>query len=52
VILDRELCEKKGESLDSEGWKISENRVRFVIKLAIISPLKNYAFWWVDSSVC
>jgi len=26
VILGGELCEKKGESLDSEGWKISENR--------------------------
>ena len=52
VILDGKLCEKKGESLNSEGWKILENRASFVIKLVIISPLKNYDFWWIDSSVC
>jgi len=37
-----ELCEKKGEGLDSKGWKISQNRASFMIKLVIISPLKNY----------
>jgi len=52
VILGGELCEKKGESLDSEGWKILENRAGFVIKLVIIGPLKNYNFWWVDRSLC
>jgi len=51
LILDEELCEKKGEILDSEGWKISENGANFVIKLVIISPLKNYDFWWVENSV-
>jgi len=40
VILDGELCENKGEKLDSEGRKISENRAIFVIKLIIIGPLK------------
>jgi len=52
VILDGELCEKKGKSLDSEGLKISENRVSFVIKLVIIGLFKNYDFWWVDCSLC
>ena len=52
MIIDEELCEKKGESLDSEGWRISEYKARFVIKLLIIGPLKNYDFWWVDISVC
>jgi len=52
VILDGELCEKKGERLDSEAWKILENREIFVIKLVIIDQLKNYDFWQVDSSMC
>jgi len=43
--LDGELCEKEGESLSSEGWKFSENKENFVIKLVIISSLKNYDFY-------
>jgi len=50
--LDGELCEKKGEELDSEGWKISKNSAIFEIKLVMIDPLKNYDFWWVDRSLC
>jgi len=29
-----------------------ENRGEFGIKLVMISPLKNYDFWWIHSSVC
>ena len=45
MILDGELCEKKGESLESEDGKILENKENFVIKLVIIDLLKKYYFW-------
>ena len=44
VILDEDLCEKRGESNDSEGWKMIENRASFVIKPIMISPRKSYDF--------
>jgi len=51
VILDAELCEKKWEILNSEAWKILENKESFVIKLVIIGPLENYDFWYRYCSV-
>jgi len=52
VILDGELCEKKGGRLDSEAWKILENSVIFEIKRVMIGSLKNYDFWWINRSMC
>ena len=31
---------------------MAENRGDVEIKLAMIDILKNYNFWWVDSSMC
>jgi len=30
---------------------MAKNRDDFKIKLVMIGPLKNYEFWWVDSSM-
>jgi len=50
LILDEDLCEKRGESKDSGGWEIEENRVNFVNKLEMHDPTKNCNFWWIDRS--
>ena len=31
---------------------MAENKGDFEIKLVMIDPLKNYDFWWVNTSVC
>jgi len=33
------------------GYELVENRGHFANKLAMISPVKNYDFWWVDRTV-
>ena len=44
MILDGKLCEKKGESLDSDSGKILENKANFVIKLVTIDYWKIIIF--------
>jgi len=42
VVLSEDLFEKRGESNDCKGWKMAENKTRFVNKLVMMGPSKKF----------
>jgi len=44
VILDEDLCKKRGKSNESGGWEIAGNKGNFTNILVMISTAKIYGF--------